>query len=1029
MRRVLLVLVAVAAVRAFAVHNDRRFERIGAAQGLSEMSVRAIAQDRRGFLWFGTVEGLNRFDGTSMVVYRRDAADPSTLPSNRVSALLVDAAGTMWVGTRGGGLSRFDAPTERFQTFRFDPNDATSLSQNDVAALVQDRAGRIWVATSRGGLNRIDLTDPAHPRFIRYVHDEKNAGSLSDDRTRALLVDRHDSLWVATMGGINRLEGGSFVHYRHDAQRADSLSDDEVWSIAQDRAGTIWAGSWGGGLSRLVESPAGGHFVNIQTDPAEPFSLSDNRVMSIFEDRAGTIWVGTLAQLNELLPAEKGKDRPRFIHHGYDHDSPYSLANSELTTICEDAVGDLWFGTTGGVSHLDRRHAAFEHLNQDPADPLRLGPGNGVNAAIQDRRGALWLGTAKGLDRVVRSGDRFVADTVTHFTRDDGSGFAGESVTSLVEDRRGSIWIGTLGGGLLVVPESEAGKPRPRFGRFMPDPADPKSIASDAVLSILEDPRGELWVGTYRGLHRVLPSGGFERFRNDRADDSTLSADSVNTLAAAPDGKLWVGTYRGLNAFDPKTGKAKRYLPDPLRPRSLSHEYINWVHVDRGGDLWAATWGGGLCRLRKGSEEFELIGTREGLPSETVNGIAEDAAGILWITTSRGLVRLDPRVRPTPASIRVLGARDGLHDDDLSIAAWQRDGTLMAGGPTGLTMFDPRRLGRDDARPPVVLTGLRVLNEAVAIGGGILSKAIDFTDAITLGPRQYLFAINFAALGFRDPEKLRYAYRLDGFDHDWIATASNDRKAVFSNVPPGDYVFRVRAASEGGAWSDRPASLRITILPPWWMTWWARAAALLLLVIAVVSWPLLRLARERRLSAILETKVTERTAELAEANRRLDEASRTDLLTSLPNRRHFLEKAEEQTASFRRTGRPLSIALADVDNFKSVNDTHGHDMGDAVLRSVAALFRGAVRETDLVARWGGEEFIFLLPETDAPGAVAVAEKAREAVAIGQGPLPITVTIGVATLQPDMPFDQCPIRADAALYEGKRSGKNKVVLAT
>ncbi|HEV7242362.1 MAG TPA: two-component regulator propeller domain-containing protein [Thermoanaerobaculia bacterium] len=1008
MRRFLLFVSCALALRALAVDNDRRFERIGAAEGLSEPSVQAIAQDRRGFLWFGTAEGLNRFDGTSMVVYRRNPANPATLPSNRVSALLVDAGGTLWVGTRGGGLARFDATTERFETFRFDPNDAASLSQNDVAAMVQDRKGQIWVGTMRGGLNRIDLTNPARPRFIRHAHDAKNAASISDDRTRALLVDRNDRVWIATMSGVNRLENDAFLRY--------SLTDNEVWSIAQDRDGTIWAGSWGGGLSRLD----GERFVSILADPAQPFSLSDNRVMKILEDRDGTLWIGTQSKLNELLPSEKRKEHPRFIRHGYDFDSPYSLSDNYVSAAFEDRDGDLWFGTSGGVNHLDRRHAAFQRLDPDPNDPLRLSPANGVATAIEDRRGVLWLATSKGLDRVVRSGDRFVADTVTHFTRDNDTGFAGESASALLEDRNGTIWIGTLGGGLLAISADEALQPRPKFQRFMPDPANPASLASDAVLSLMEDARGTLWVGTYRGLHHALPGGGFARYRNDRNDDATLSADSIESLAEGRDGTIWVGTYRGLNAFNPNTGRAKRYLPDPLRPRSLPHEFIDDVHVDRNGDLWVATWGGGLARLRKGSEEFDLFGTREGLPSESIEQIAEDESGVLWIATSRGLARFDPRRN----AIRVFGARDGLYDDSLNSVSWRRDGSLMIGGGGSLTMFDPRRLGRDDARPPVVLTGLQVLNEPVAIGAGILSKAVGFTEAITLGPRHYTFAVDFAALTYRNPEKLRYAYRLEAFDRDWIP--ANDRRAAFSNVPPGRYVLRVRAANADGVWSDRPTSMQVTILPPWWKTWWARLAAALLLAGAIVSWPLLRLARERRLSSLLETKVHERTAQLEEANRKLDEASRTDLLTGLPNRRHFLEKADEHLASFRRNGRAFAIALADVDNFKSVNDTRGHDMGDAVLRSVAALFREAVRETDLVARWGGEEFIFLLPETDDRGAIAVAEKARAAVANGNTPLPITVTIGVASIAPDLPLEQCSIRADAALYEGKRSGKNKVV---
>jgi diguanylate cyclase (GGDEF)-like protein len=981
------------------------------------MSVRAIVQDRLGFMWFGTQEGLNRFDGRSMVVYRHDANDPHSVPSNRIAALFVDSRGTLWVGTRGGGIARYDPALERFDAFLHDPADPWSLSQNDIAAIAEDRRGRLWVATHRGGLNRVDAPAAARLHFVRIAHDAGNPRSLSDDRTRAVLVARDGAIWVGTMSGINRLDGESFTHYRHDPKRPDSISDDEVWALLQDRKGTIWAGTWGGGLSRL-DSEETGSFSNFRTNSADPFSVSDDRIMVLAEDREGTIWAGTQDQLNELVPAEQAQPRPRFIRHANELSRPRSLSGNYINAIFEDRAGDLWVGSSeGGVSRIDRRHTLFDRSSYG------LGPSDTVTALLEDRRGTLWIGSSRGLDRVVRGADRFTPDRVTSFRRGDRSGFAGESVSAVLEDRAGTIWIATIGGGLLALYPSEAAGDSPRFFSHRRVEGDAGTLASDAVLSLLEDRQGTLWVGTYRGLHAARTPGSlpvrFVRYQHERGNPETLSADTIEAIAEDSDGMLWVGTYSGLNRLDPVTGRATRFVPNPLRKGSLSHEFVYDVHVDREGRIWAATWGGGLCRYEPQSQTFTKWGTREGLPSETVHEITEDGDGNLWIATPRGLSRLDA----SRGRMFTLTEARGLHFDHMSALAWDDSGAMLAGGRGGVTAFDPRMLTIDRTPPPVVLTAFRIGNERVRVGG----------DGVTLEHHHYLFSFDFAALTFSRSQDVRYAYKLEGLHDRWIEAASGERSAVFNSVPPGSYVFRVRAANADGVWNEEGASMPITILPPWWLTWWARSLALLLLIAVVVSWPLIRLKRQREISAMLETKVTERTAELAEANVRLEQASRTDPLTGLPNRRHFLQRADEQLALYRRYGRPFAIALADVDNFKSVNDRWGHDAGDIVLKSVSETFRRNIRESDMVARWGGEEFIILLPECDGDGATHVVEKVRaaveqHAVPIGDTTLSISITVGVAIIAPDSTIDHLSSRADAALYQGKRSGKNRVVFA-
>lgn len=1021
--------------------SPRRFETVGRAQGLSHLSVRALAVDRDGFLWIGTEEGLNRYDGFSMRVFRHRPGDPASLGSNRISALRVDAGGRLWVGTRGGGLALYDPELERFRSFRAVADDPASLAQDDVAALAEDGRGRLWVATTRSGVDRLEPSGDGF-RFVHHRHAPEDEGSLGDDRTRALAVDRAGRLWVGTMGGLARLDDVDeprFARFRHDEAAPGSLADDEIWALAPDRRGSLWIGSWGGGVDRLDDldaEPARAVFRHYPRDPAAADTLPDDRVMTILEDRGGTLWFGTLGGgLAELPAAERDRPRPRFRVHAHDPSWPFPIADDGLTATLEDAAGDLWFGTaSGGVSRIDRRHESVVYLRHDPEDAGSLGA-ESVGAVLEDSRGLLWIASGDGLDRV-RPGAEGSPPEVTRFGRDDGARplpFRG--VAGIVEDRSGDLWFASIAAGLGRLPAGEALAATPRFELVGGDAADPDALPTNAVLSLLVDRRGRLWVGTYRGLHRLVRDAagrpaGFRHFRHDAADPTSLSSDRVATLAEGADGAIWAGCYYGLNRLDPESGAVDRFVPEPGRAGALSYENVLAVHVDEQGTVWAGTHGGGLNRFDAARGAFETYGVAEGLPSETVNGVAGDGRGGLWLATARGLVRFDPRRE----SVAVLGLGDGLLDEDLAGVAATRDGRLLLSSGGGLTILDPRAPPRPAPPPAVVLTELRRFNEPIAVGeaGSLLPRALQHVGTVELGPRDRQFAFEFAALAFRQPERHRYRYRLEGFDRDWLASSGADRRAVYGNVPPGRYRFRVVAAGDTGTWNETGASVAVVVRPPWWKTTWARTLGLLAVVLGASGWHRARLARLRRVARRLERQVEERTAELADANRRLEHASRTDVLTGLPNRRHFLERAETERVAMRRTGRGFALALGDVDRFKSINDTFGHECGDQVLAAVAATLRDTVRERDLAARWGGEEFVLLLPETDLAGARVLTEKVRERiealrVLCGEREIPVTITLGLTESDASDTLDAVRSRADEALYAGKHAGRNRVVV--
>lgn len=997
---------------------ERRFERIGAS-GLAGEAVTGVAQDTRGFLWVGTTEGVVRFDGQGTTSYRRET-EPGRpgLGSNVVSAVLITRSGRLWVGTRGGGVARYDPDLDRFEAFRHDPRDAGSLAHDDVVALAEDARGRLWIGTARARLARVDEPQAAVPRFASLRHSEDDPASLVDDRIRALHVDREGNLWVGTMGGLARLVSEQpvrFERFRHDPADPASLPDDEVWSVVVDRSGALWVGTWGGGVARR-RSPETG-FETFRPDPADARTLGDDRVLRLLEDRGGTLWLGTPGGLFELLPDEGRATRPRFLGHRHDPLWARSLADADIQSLFEDARGDLWVGTFAGLHRLDRSLEPFTTLRWRPGGG---GLGGHPHVALLDSRGLLWVSHERGLDRVRLPADRFAEPQVETFTA--AHGFPAGAAHRLREARDGRLWIATNRGLVSIAPD-QAVAPRPRFQQLL------AGLTSNAVLSLLEDDSGTLWAGTYRGLDRVaggrvLPGA----FAHDPERPTSLSARSVSALAPAPQGRLWVGTYAGLNLLDPTTGQAERFRTDPTRRDALGAEFVHDLAVDGQGAAWVATRGGGLSR-QVGPGRFATLTTRDGLPSDDVVAVVSTGDSAIWAGTPRGLVHVAAGV------VRTLGVEDGLPAPAVTALARAGDGRLVIATPEAVTLFDPERLATsEDFVPAVAFTGLRVLNQRVEVDpAGLLKRSLDRSESLVLRHSDYLVAFEFAAPAFRRPARTRFRYRLTGVDDAWVTADAGERRAVYTTLPPGQYHFEVQARAEDGPWSARGAAVEVTVLPPWWRTWWARALAALLALAAAVALPLLRLARARHLNRVLEQRVTARTAELAEANRQLEAAARTDPLTGLPNRRHFLAQAAHAQSVVERTGRPLALGLADIDHFKSVNDTWGHECGDHVLREAAAVLRESVREVDTVARWGGEEFVLLFPDTDLEGGRVAAEKVRAAVAMHafdwQGArVPVTLTLGLGEVRRGGSLDDASRAADEALYAGKRAGRNRVVVA-
>ncbi|MGH8042835.1 MAG: two-component regulator propeller domain-containing protein [Rudaea sp.] len=778
-----------------------RFRTYSTGDGLSQATALAMAQDGAGFLWIGTQDGLNRFDGNEFKIYRHVRGQPWSLSDSAVYALVTDKDGSLWIGTQAGGLNHYDPKLDRFVHFGTDPLSADVLASEHVTALMVDNRGWLWVASASGKLQWLDRVTS---RFL----DTPLGMQPALVNVRALLQASDGSVLIGSRDGLWRCDIDAT--YMHEL-RFDPTRPLDVQALAKGPDGDLWVATTASGLYRF--SVAGKPLAWYHHSADASHALPGDEIRGLAFDHEGRLWVGTKASGLLLLTATDDG----FAQFDHDPADPQSLSGDRQQTVFVDRGGLIWAGSwNNGVSLHDPRTEAFTTLQSAPGNAQAL-PRSPIVAALANPDGTLWFGMPSGGGMV-----RFdlKAGVVERFASDAGkpAGLPVALIERITRARDGSLWIATAGGGLVRLAPAAS-----QFVRYRHATNDPGSLASDDLLDVTQDRAGTLWIGTAdSGLDELC--AGCTKFRHHQHDPSNPDSIGLGPVASVLEdtqGSLWVALRPGgLDRYNRSSGHFEHFRADPRDSQSLSNDTVTTFLLDSAGQIWVGTQGGGINHLLPGSYDkprFEPISTTEGLAADAIGSIVEDDRHRLWIATTAGISRYDPATRV----IVNFGPRDGALAQGYYINVMARlpEGRIVFGGPSGATVFNPDAVRLPPAPQPV-LTSVWLNHHPLALRwqdpqSPLLTAPWTGGSAVFAHSQSYL-GFDFTALGFADPQSVEYSYLLEGHDPKWIDTDASRRFAMYTDLPTGDYRLRVRARRPGYAWNTQEAQLQIRVLPaPW----------------------------------------------------------------------------------------------------------------------------------------------------------------------------------------------------------------------
>ncbi len=790
---------------------ELNFKHLTSDNGLSQNFISSILQDSKGFMWFGTKDGLNRYDGYSFVVYQNDPFDTTTISANYITALFEDSRGYIWVGTLNGGLNCFDRNTEIFHHIQYRSDGLDNINTNEFKSIAEDKTGNIWVATRNDGLFRLTNNDKIFfaPIFKQYIHDEANSKSLSSNNTTSLLFDSKGILWVGAENGLNKFDfdSGSFTYFKFQIKNSNAPSsqyDQSVSAIYESKNGTFWIGT----VSGLVKFDRASNTYKLFPHEYEVYRYGWGNIIAIIEDHLGKLWLATPGELMRFDPSVSSYD-----YFKNDPFNPKSVSFSSISSLFTDKTGIVWVGTAGmGINLYDYKANRFSTLlkKKEPASRIT---GFSVRSILEENDNIVWVSTA-----VLYRWNRKTGELKSYETSSDKlNDFGNTGVWTMIKSSDGKIWTTTTEGLYRYDPQTEKAK------QYKFNPADNSGLPQKEVYAVFEDQQRRIWIATENYFSRIVDfdKGIFQNFRYQPAQSFNEEVRPV--ICQDSKGIFWIGTKDGLVRFNLQEKSFNTFKNDPKHPHSISNDLIKSISIDpyeSRNILWIGTAGGGVNRFDVDKNLFTHFSESDGLPNNVVYGILPDGNGNFWLSTNKGLSKFNPR----DTTFRNYDVRDGLQSNEFNTGAFFRSkrGEMFFGGINGLNYFFPDQIKDNPYKPDIVLTNVKINDQYISVksDNSLLKKTILATDEIILSHDDDVITFEFAALDYSAPEKNQYAYKLENFNDDWIYSGSV-RAATYTNLPPGKYIFRVKGSNNDGIWNKEGVSITLIIRPPWWITWWA----------------------------------------------------------------------------------------------------------------------------------------------------------------------------------------------------------------
>lgn len=925
-----------------AQERNYKFEYLTIKDGLSHNNIYSIIQDKQGFLWIGTGNGLDRYDGLSIKSYRHDPTDANSLSSSNFGKMYQDNSGIFWFGTYGGGLDRYDPLTKTFTNYKHNDGNPYSISNNRIQYIFEDSYGIIWLATVGGGLNAFLKKEE---KFIRYQHSQDDTTSIISDNVKPICEDNMGNLWIGTRDGLDYYDRDKniFIHYLHDQDNPNSLSNNNIRTLFVDHDNLLWIGTRGGGLN--IFNPITKTFKHFIHNP-DKNSISENKIEHMLKDSYGIVWIGTYSTGINKYDPKTGK----FEVYEQNIIPGKGISHNRIEYIYEDRSKILWIGTRGGgINKIDLKPRKFENIIYGRLIPNML-PHPSVWTIVPDGTGNVWIGTdGGGIAQYNLETKKFIKYLRHNYNSNNS--LVQNRVWSMLAQSPDTIWIGTYENGLnrLIINNNNYD-----FKLYEHNPYNDASIAGNQINALLKDSKGNLWIGTQNGISRAIfkknQNVSFVNYKYEADNDNTLSDNYVSVIYEDKNNQIWVGSYiGGLNKYIAEQDYFKR-MKITNNSKDIDNYRVQSLYEDKWNRFWVGTEGGGLYKFNRKNNSIIQYLNVDAHYSNVIMAIQEDKKGKIWLSTTDGISKFDPE---TEKYINY-DISDGLktHGYNRNSSFQDKNSIIYFGSIDGITYFNPDNVIDNQNIPPIVITDFKVFNQSIydENSGSLPIPGIN-ENIIELDFKDYIFSFEFASLDYTVPSKNAFKYKMEGLDDKWI-DLKNHRFATFTKLSPGKYVFHVKGSNNDGIWNNKGDKVTVIIKPPFWKT----KLFIILEIIAILTIILLLIyLRERKLigdKKLLESRVSIRTQEIQQQKEKMQ--SQAEKLVQIN------EELEEYSVILRETDNAVSVMNSKGD-YQWINEgftnMYGYTLDELVKdkghRKIGS--NSNLKIKDLINIWFGEK--------------------------------------------------------------------------